>query len=180
MGVSNTAATTTTSSKKKKKKATAQPTQYIPGLTPRPVSPPPSATTQANTPKNIPASLIEAFLNGSKNPVSAVMEYCSMQRRTAKFQEVSVEVPSYTASFACQCTIDGTKFPQGTGKTKKEAKTNCAKIAFTQILGLQEDDVDDDGMCNLCSNPVNYPLVPLSAPVYPLLPIWLQNQAKML
>ncbi|XP_064612342.1 adenosine deaminase domain-containing protein 1-like [Liolophura sinensis] len=145
-GVSNviTTTTTTSSKKKKKKKAAAQPTQYIPGLTPRPVSPPPSATTQTNTPKDVPATLIEAFLNGSKNPVSAVMEFCSMQRRTAIFQEVSVDVPSYTASFACQCTIDGTKFPQGTGKTKKEAKTNSAKIAFTQILGLQEDDVDDD------------------------------------
>ena len=49
-----------------------------------------------------------------------------------------------TSRFAYVCTIDGTAYPQGCGKTKKEAKTNSAKIAFTMLLGVDEDDIDDE------------------------------------
>lgn len=45
--------------------------------------------------------------------------------------------------FACVCSVDGEAYPQGQGKTKKEAKTNAAKEAFQSILGLGE--IDDDG-----------------------------------
>ena len=44
--------------------------------------------------------------------------------------------------FACVCSVDGEAYPQGQGKTKKEAKTNAAKVAFQIILGI--DDVDED------------------------------------
>jgi len=36
--------------------------------------------------------------------------------------------------------VDGQEFPQGQGKTKKEAKTNAAKNAFTELLNLEVDD----------------------------------------
>lgn len=44
------------------------------------------------------------------------------------------------ARFACICTVDGVVFPQGQGKTKKEAKTHAAKNAFAEILGIEEPD----------------------------------------
>ena len=63
-------------------------------------------------------------------------------------------MPVYSAHFACQCSIDGKPFMQGVGKTKKEAKTRSATIAFEAILagsgagdGVGEDDDDDDGWC---------------------------------
>lgn len=41
--------------------------------------------------------------------------------------------------------MDDRKFPQGQGKTKKEAKTAAAKIAFSEMLGIA-DDIDEPGM----------------------------------
>ena len=40
--------------------------------------------------------------------------------------------------FACECTVDGKLYPQGTGQTKKIAKTNAAIIALDTLLGLKE------------------------------------------
>lgn len=48
------------------------------------------------------------------------------------------------------CTVDGTEYIQGQGKTKKEAKTAAAKNAFTAILGLDEVD-EEAGKFNLLS-----------------------------
>ncbi|CAH1802225.1 unnamed protein product [Owenia fusiformis] len=131
--------------------------KYIPGLTQAPPSSaslPPTLATQTqgitqqpakSTPKKVPKALIDAFLSGKKNPVSAIMEYSSMVRYTTTFHETSVDHPSIVDRFANYCEIEGIgKFPQGTGKTKKEAKTNAAKIAFTALLGVEEDDVEDE------------------------------------
>ncbi|XP_046337714.1 adenosine deaminase domain-containing protein 1-like isoform X2 [Haliotis rufescens] len=133
----------------KKLETPAPPTPYIPGLTPRP---PESVVTSSHSmakgtgslPKVVPAELIETFLGGTKHPVSALMEYAAMLRLTPTFHEVAVEQYSFTAKFANECRIGTTHYPQGVGKTKKEAKTNAAKVAFTKLLGLDEDDIDDD------------------------------------
>lgn len=110
---------------------------YIPGLTERPVME--GALTASLAPKEVPTELIEEFLSGSKNPVSALMEYCAITRLKITFGEVPCEHYSLSAKFACVCTVQEKIFPQGTGKTKKEAKTNAAKIAFTKLLGLAEE-----------------------------------------
>lgn len=49
--------------------------------------------------------------------------------------------------FACVCSVDDQTYPQGQGKTKKEAKTNAAKIAFQIILGIDEEQDDYEGIC---------------------------------
>ncbi|XP_023930977.1 adenosine deaminase domain-containing protein 1, partial [Lingula anatina] len=103
-----------------------------------------SAFLKRKSPKKVPPELIQAFTNGTKNPVSALMEYCSMTRMTAVFEEAAVETPSIVAKFANVCKIDGRPFPQGVGKTKKEAKVNAAKIAFTAMLGMEEEDIEDE------------------------------------
>ncbi|XP_046583472.1 adenosine deaminase domain-containing protein 1-like isoform X2 [Haliotis rubra] len=129
----------------KKLEPPAPPTPYIPGLTARPPDPVVTAShSQASLPKVVPKELVEAFLNGTKHPVSALMEYASMLRLSPTFQEVAVEQYSFTAKFANECRVGTNRYPQGVGKTKKEAKTNAAKIAFTMLLGLDEDDVDDN------------------------------------
>ena len=75
-----------------------------------------------------------------------------MMRHELKFQEVGVEMYSFSAKFASQCTMDGINYPQGTGKTKKEAKTNAAKSAFSIVLGLNQEEMEADGrwLVNKC------------------------------
>ena len=41
--------------------------------------------------------------------------------------------------FGNECTCDGKLYPQGVGKTKKEAKTNAATIAFRAVIGLDDN-----------------------------------------
>ena len=111
--------------------------KYIPGLNERPMDFP-----VEEAPRKIPQSLIDGFLNGSKNPVSAVMEYAAMMNLYVEFQETAVEKVPGTASmnfqFASVCTLDGRLYPQGVGRTKKDAKIAAGKVAFNAVVGLQE------------------------------------------
>ena len=62
----------------------------------------------------------------------------------SRFREAPVEVPSIIAKFACVCSINNRDFPQGTGKTKKDAKTEAARNAFMIMLGI-DDDAQGEG-----------------------------------
>ncbi|XP_045171762.2 adenosine deaminase domain-containing protein 1-like isoform X2 [Mercenaria mercenaria] len=115
--------------------------KYIPGLTARPTEDP--TQSKAAIPKEVPDELIEAFKDGSKQPISALTEYCSMQRLTISFKEVPVKNYSLVNKFAHACTVNDVTYPQGTGKTKKDAKANAAKVAFYIILG--EETFEDYG-----------------------------------
>ena len=53
----------------------------------------------------------------------------------------------FFSSFANVCTINGEAFPQGTGRTKKSAKTDAAIKAFTALL---EMDNDVEGWFTVC------------------------------
>ena len=121
--------------------------RYIPGLNnaedPH-VYVPPNSQTAKHLPKEVPVSLVESFLAGSKQPISALMEYAALTKIVCVFEEVAVDRPSLIAQFAIRAKLNGKPFPQGTGKTKKEAKTAAAKIAFSMLLGLEEADVEDD------------------------------------
>ena len=41
-------------------------------------------------PKDVPPELIEEFLHGEKNPISALMEYAAMTKLTVSFEEATV------------------------------------------------------------------------------------------
>ena len=123
--------------------------QYIPGLSTvsnepnyGPVNP---YQPGFQAPKDVPPELIEEFLSGKKNPISSIMEYAAMTKLTCTFREAAVERLSILAKFACVCKVNDREFPQGTGKTKKEAKTAAAKIAFTTLLGLGDGKVQGKG-----------------------------------
>ena len=62
----------------------------------------------------------------------------------SRFREAPVEIPSIIAKFACVCSINNRDFPQGTGKTKKDAKTEAARNAFMIMLGI-DDDAQGEG-----------------------------------
>lgn len=118
--------------------------KYIPGLTARPDDHPlPPGATQELTVKEIPPELIESFKNGSKQPVMAVHEYCALKRWPLSFKEVASDIQSFGTQFAQTCSVNGKEYPQGSGRTKKDAKSNAAKIALSIILGIYEDVVED-------------------------------------
>ena len=79
--------------------------------------------------------------------MSALNEFCALQRRRLDIKEVGVSLPTLAASFASQCFVDDEGFPQGVGKTKKESKINAAHIALSILLGLQNHHQDDEGLC---------------------------------
>lgn len=118
---------------------------YIPGLagSQRPKTPP-AAIPKANIPKEVPQELIDGFRNGSKQPIMALHEFCAMTRKSVSFREAPLEYFSMTVKFANVCTVDGKTYPQGVGKTKKEAKAEAARIAFSMILGLDSDSEEED------------------------------------
>ena len=107
--------------------------QYIPGLNQPPPSMPVYDDAKSKQ-KDIPEELIKSFLNESKHPVSAVMEYAAIAKLDVSFEEAPVEQPSISRVFAVVCRINGRPFPQGAGKTKKDAKTEAARIAFKTLI----------------------------------------------
>lgn len=96
-------------------------------------------------PIQIPRELIENFRNGSKQPISALNEYCSLKRLVVSYREDAVLTYTFKETFAYVCNVDGKEYPQGIGSTKKEAKANSARIAFNIILGFDKEEVDEDG-----------------------------------
>jgi len=81
------------------------------------------------------------------------MEYAATMKLPVEFRETCVEmapgVSTLLAQFANVCTLDGHVYPQGVGRTKKDAKTNAAKVAFSIVLGLREDDREMGRWCVL-------------------------------
>ncbi|XP_076108271.1 adenosine deaminase domain-containing protein 1-like isoform X2 [Mytilus galloprovincialis] len=131
-------------------KASQSAQRYIPGLNQRPADvPQEDVVPNSQIPKDIPPELVRDFKSGAKHPVSALNEFCALQRRKLEVREVAVTVMTLSVSFASQCDVDGRKFPQGVGKTKKEAKTNAAHIALSILLGLQDHHQDEDESGNV-------------------------------
>jgi len=76
-----------------------------------------------------------------------------MKRLTTTFKEVPVKNYSLVNKFANECSVNGVPYPQGTGKTKKEAKTQAAKIAFNIILGFESyEDYGEGGFFHNIDN----------------------------
>ncbi|XP_041363999.1 uncharacterized protein LOC121379431 isoform X2 [Gigantopelta aegis] len=88
--------------------------------------------------KPVPQDLITAFMKETKSSISCVNEYASKMNYKVIFDEREDPV----AKFICVCTINGISYPQGIGKSKKHAKTEAARIAFTSVSGLSQEHVN--------------------------------------
>ncbi len=51
---------------------------------------------------------------------------------------------SQNAKFGCICEVNQQPFPQGVGRTKKEAKTEAARHAFSMLLGIEEPGAEGE------------------------------------
>jgi len=79
-----------------------------------------------------------------------VFEYGSILKKKVQFREVAVadrQAGVGHCAYACECEVDGKKYPQGLGKTKKQAKTEAARIAMDSILA---EGPMIDGEYHLC------------------------------
>ncbi|KAI7790360.1 interferon-induced, double-stranded RNA-activated protein kinase isoform X2 [Triplophysa rosa] len=65
--------------------------------------------------------------------VSKLNEYQQKTGFKVQYEEGSTEGPSHDKTFTCTAVVNGTRHPEATGKTKKEAKQNAARNAFTAI-----------------------------------------------
>ena len=65
-------------------------------------------------------------------PISSISEYCQKKQLDLVFTEVPVE---RSTMFGNQCSIGGTLYQIGVGRSKKDAKIDAAKKAFTAIIG---------------------------------------------
>ncbi|CAF1159169.1 unnamed protein product [Didymodactylos carnosus] len=87
--------------------------------------------------KRIGRDIIEDLFCGKKNSVQCLNEYCSMIKKPITFTEAGCQY-----RYANYATIDGIQFPQGTGKSKKEAKISGARHVFAALLDLDEEAFD--------------------------------------
>lgn len=118
-----------------------QPPRYIPGMN---NAPPDMLPARSNNLGKVSSSLIKEFRANTKNPAQCLHEYASQMKIQLSFHDVElIPDPKYSlAIFAVQVEINGKRFPQGVGMTKKEAKKNAAKKAF-KIAVLHEDDSNE-------------------------------------
>ncbi|XP_071504085.1 uncharacterized protein [Diadema antillarum] len=95
-------------------------------------------------PKDIPRELVKEFMSGKKNPVMAFNEFCQLQRLTLTFEEVAPEGTGgiITCNYAMVAIVDGQRFPQGKGRTKKDAKAAASRIAMRTFLGMEDEEAD--------------------------------------
>lgn len=66
----------------------------------------------------------------SGNYTSLLNEYQQKTQSSVDYEEGPTDGPSHNKSFTMRAIVNGQKFPDGTGKTKKEAKQNAAKKAL--------------------------------------------------
>ena len=64
-------------------------------------------------------------------------------KKSVDFFEVPLKNKTvYSVAFACECKVGSVTYPQGVGRTKKDAKKEAAKNAFDAILASCNDDTD--------------------------------------
>lgn len=70
-----------------------------------------------------------------------IHEYASIVKVPVEFTEVAIKSKvTFSAAFACECKVGNKTYPQGVGKTKKDAKKEAAQHAFEAILSSYDND----------------------------------------
>ncbi|XP_048059934.1 interferon-induced, double-stranded RNA-activated protein kinase-like isoform X2 [Megalobrama amblycephala] len=80
----------------------------------------------------------------SGNFISLLNEYQQRSKCTVEYEEGSTEGPSHNKTFTMRVIINGQRYPDGTGKTKKEAKQSAAKNALNGIKRTHNTESDEN------------------------------------
>ncbi|KAM9345452.1 uncharacterized protein ABDE67_014316 [Symphorus nematophorus] len=77
------------------------------------------------------------------NYVARLNEYSQKTRSKLRYEEIGFVGPDHDRVFTMRAVVDGKIYPDGVGKTKKEAKQNAAKNALTRLLAKDNQDSDN-------------------------------------
>ncbi|XP_074502681.1 interferon-induced, double-stranded RNA-activated protein kinase-like isoform X1 [Sebastes fasciatus] len=80
------------------------------------------------------------------NDVARLNEYVQKTGSRLQYEDLGSVGPAHVKTFTQRVVLNGKDYPNGVGKTKKEAKQNAAKIALRDLFGSkQKDSVDTTG-----------------------------------
>ncbi|XP_043110715.1 interferon-induced, double-stranded RNA-activated protein kinase [Puntigrus tetrazona] len=71
------------------------------------------------------------------NYIAQLNVYQQKTQCSVEYEEGSTDGPSHDKTFAMRAVVNGQRYPEGTGKSKKEAKLNAAKNALNGIHDSQ-------------------------------------------
>nr|ACI68962.1 Interferon-induced, double-stranded RNA-activated protein kinase [Salmo salar] len=114
----------------------------------------------------------------STNYISKLFEYAQRQGQISdiKFEEVGTDGPDHLKTFTLRVVIKGHAYPNGVGKTKKEAKRNAAKHA---LIGMMETTEQKDASVSCPPSPAPSPAPPVRAVIsQPKYVSWLNEHSQ--
>lgn len=84
--------------------------------------------------------------------IGELNKYCQKNRIEVNYHEVSKTGPSHNLRFTVQVMLDGVKYPEAEGKSKKEARNTAARLTLEKLkekresssLSLSTTDTSDD------------------------------------
>ncbi|XP_048059938.1 interferon-induced, double-stranded RNA-activated protein kinase-like isoform X2 [Megalobrama amblycephala] len=88
----------------------------------------------------------------SRNFISLLNEYQQRTKCTVEYEEGSKEGPDHNKTFTMRAIINGQRYPDGTGKTKKEAKQSAAKNALDGIKITHNTESAASSVQNISNN----------------------------
>ncbi|KAJ8248011.1 hypothetical protein GJAV_G00237150 [Gymnothorax javanicus] len=91
--------------------------------------------TTYNDEEDLTKAIISAVVAAMdvQNYVPRLNELAQKSRLILRFEDVSTQGPDHCRTFTIRVVLDGKIYPDGTGRNKKEAKQNAAKIALDAI-----------------------------------------------
>ncbi|KAM6429243.1 adenosine deaminase domain-containing protein 1 [Rhynochetos jubatus] len=87
-------------------------------------------------PKDCLGEFIARYEQGVINPVSALHQFAQMHCVQLELKETAVAGNMIRPYFAFCAVVDGVSYKTGLGNTKKESKSNAAKLALDELLAL--------------------------------------------
>ncbi|XP_050981697.1 interferon-induced, double-stranded RNA-activated protein kinase [Labeo rohita] len=88
----------------------------------------------------------------SGNFISQLNEYQQKTQCTVEYEEGSTDGPSHNKTFTMRAIVNGQRYPDGTGKTKKEAKQNAAKNVLNGLKSTKNIEVTTSSVQNTPNN----------------------------
>uniref|UniRef100_A0A8C1YAI1 non-specific serine/threonine protein kinase n=1 Tax=Cyprinus carpio TaxID=7962 RepID=A0A8C1YAI1_CYPCA len=88
----------------------------------------------------------------SGNYISQLNEYQQKTQCTVEYEEGSTDGPSHNKTFTMRAIVNGQRYPEGTGKSKKEAKLNAAKNALDAIKNTPNTEPTTSSVQNALNN----------------------------